>query len=104
MKYRFAVMAVAILLAGCESYRRWDPNAGGYGATLTMGGGSGAAFVYPDSAYRWGRMSTEDYGLGIGAPGYSTNAVWGSGVSSGVFTNSTNNLATPAVDLNGVPV
>ncbi len=106
MKYRFAVMAVATLLAGCQSYRQWDQNAGGYGASLTMGGGSGAAFVYPDSAFRWGRMSTEgDYGIAVGGAGYGTNAISGSAASAwGVGVTNTNNVVMPAIDTNAAPV
>src|SRR5439155_515331 len=97
MKYRFALAALVMVLAGCEQYRDWDHEAGGYGASLTMGGGSGVTGVYPDAGYYWSRNAAWQSGSAIGGTGIETNVIWGSAAQSG-----TNNLVAPAVNTNAV--
>ena len=50
MKAGLVMVAGVCLLAGCAEDRYYNLERGGYGASLTMRGGSGVRGVYPDAA------------------------------------------------------
>lgn len=95
MKAAWAMVAAVCLLAGCAEDRYYDMGRGGYGASLTMRGGSGVRGVYPDAALyarEFGatnevastmiadmRTTPSPYGSAVGAPG----EIAGSGISTG---------------------
>ena len=83
------ILAVACVgfLTGCAEDGRYDRSAGGYGASLTMNGGSGVRGVYPDAALYANRFTvTNEYAANIMAPLSSGTAAMGAvAVDRGAF-------------------
>jgi hypothetical protein len=78
MKGYILTIACAGFLAGCADEGRYNRDIQGYGASLTMNGGSGARGVYPDAALYANRFTTtNEYAASIMAPLSSGTAAMG---------------------------
>ena len=96
MKRLLMAIAGAGLLAGCADDAAYRSDAGGYGASLSMGGGSGVRGVYPDAAlYANEFATTNEYAAGlmaglrsgpsaVGAPSRGTNDILRGGAAGAI--------------------
>ena len=78
MKGYILTIACVAFLTGCADEGRYNRDIQGYGASLTMNGGSGARGVYPDAALYANRFTTtNEYAASIMAPLSSGTAAMG---------------------------